>query len=273
MIRSFTLVFLFGASITYAQLPLPMHEAGPGGTLLLADNIESIAGIEASLRSVTVISPGLVEVQRIHRFLRFNPPGDSAMWPTRLAARLDGPVRQGMLYLEGEVSDIDLFEPEDRSVYFWSGDTLDPLILSGGRDLRYIWKSESDGDRWLVAQELNDANVPRDVTTYHIARSGCRTEQRDSVAVVYCGPDDIHAVEPAFVFVLVNGEAVHAWREPSDAQRYPERNHRLLAAISRGSESALYFTTGEVLSYKRHRWVLKARRSVEFGQAEVAHTR
>lgn len=259
MRRSLILPLVLHALAGHAQMTLPLHEAGPGGTLLLGDNIETFAILERSLRTVTIVAPGAVDVQRVRRFMRYRPDGDDATaWPTHLAARLERPVEPGAVYLEGDVKGIVPFRPEERTAYFWQGDTLAPMLLAGGRDLRYIWKADANGEHMLVLQELNDHNVPREVTNYHVRRPGCRAQQHDSVAVVHCAPDDAYAtVEPAIVFVLVNGEPVHAWRERADAD--PSQRHRLLATLSQGDERMLIFSTGEVLLRTPHRWSWKAR--------------
>ena len=257
--RATTVLFSIATALSAAaQIPLPMYELGPNGTLLVGHNIESFEALEHSLRTVTAVDRNGVRMQEVERLTRYNPPHDSTQWATRLAARLEEPVRPGALYFPGEVHGLQLFEPEERTVYFWGGDTLDPMLLSGGRDLRYIWKADPTGECHLAIQELNDHHVPHEVTSYHIRRSACMAWQRDSVAVVHCKPDmAFENKEPAIVFVLVNGEAVHVWREPAYADMSPTTHHYLLATLVQGKETALLFTTGEMLVYRNHDWNLR----------------
>ncbi len=246
------------------QVPLPFHTAGPDATLLLGDKVESFTGQERSLREVTSVGPEGVMVQRVRQFKRYTPAGDSSAWHTHLAARLDRPVQAGTLYFEGIVPGIEPFIADARTVHFWQSDTLEPMIRVGGRDLRYIWRMDESGDRTLVLHELNYNYMPREVTSYHIKRSGCRAEQNDSVAVIHCLPDEGHlASEPAFVFVMVNGQPVHVWRERADAKEDTTVRHRLLATLAQDSERALLFSTGEVLAYKPHRWKWKGRDAIK----------
>lgn len=251
-------LFFAGALNASAQIPTPMHVPGPNGTLLVGRNIEVFAAMERSLRTVTVIDRAGVRVEEVKGFVHYTAPYGGVHWSPHLAARLDHEVRPGGLYFPGEVQGVQLFAPGERTVYFWGGDTLDPLLLNAGRDLRYIWNADSTGERTLAVQELNDHYAPRAVTNYHIRRSGCHAWQGDSVAVVHCRPDVAYEErEPAFVFVLVNGELVHAWGEPAHAEMGPGTHHYLLATLAQGPESALLFTTGEMLVQRDHHWRLR----------------
>lgn len=235
-----------------------MYEAGPNGTLLVGRNIEYFNALERNMRAVTTVDRDGVSVQGVQRFIRYSLPEDSAVWGMRLAARLEHPIRPGAIYFPGEVRGVRLFQPEERTIYFWNGDTLDPMLPNSGRELRYIWKQDEEGERWLSAQELDDSNGPVGTADYHIRRSGCLAWQYDSVAVVHCKPEiTFEEKEPGLVFVLVNGELVHAWPEAAYAEMSPDTHHYLLATMVQGAESALLFTTGDLLVYRDHGWDLR----------------
>lgn len=251
--RAYLIPLLLVPCNAHSQDLHPMTSAGPKGSLVVAEAPELFQAMEQGVAAYTALLPGEVRIDSVRRYMRVSAESSAAAWRMHLVAKLDRPYESGAVYLPGAVQGLIPFVPEKRRIYFWGTDTLDVLLSDGNHELRCVWLPNGYGDRQLVVHERDAQGNVHSARTHHVRRSECMAMQRDSIAVVRCQPDYRHqATEPAFVLVMLNGEAVQLWREPAQA-----KGRELLAVLHDAKRGALIFNTGDVLHHAHGAWRLE----------------
>ncbi len=156
----------------------------------------------------------------------------------------------------------------DTAAWFHMGewrnqpDTMIPLSAHPNSLVRYLWNAEGLGS------QTDYYGTWRSNYQYHLKRSACTIEARDSLKLMRCAPHSAYrSIEPAPLLLFVGDRLVDVLQDNRstgiDGYGYFDHAERGSIITARhGGEEAIILSSGEVLVRGPVRWELRYREPV-----------